>query len=173
MGLKTPLLRKGFLTRKQLVLGKFILSAMTDDKGTNRQHLHSHVSYSMWNKLWKQELFNVIWDTKITLSLSPIPVNLCTMSRSHQLQLNIESIKKRHLKVSTQNLGEIRKRIRKICDYQDVAWWYLKWTWWFSEQTSTKCTKPNPWYSGRLGNIEVNHKGKAIHKKISVLGLKQ
>lgn len=25
----------------------------------------------------------------------------------------------------------------------------------------------------RVGNTEVNHKGKAIHKKISVLGLKQ
>lgn len=25
----------------------------------------------------------------------------------------------------------------------------------------------------RVGKIEVNHKGKAIHKKISVLGLKQ
>lgn len=36
MGLKTPLLRKGFLARKLLVLGKFTLSAMADDEGTDR-----------------------------------------------------------------------------------------------------------------------------------------
>lgn len=35
MGLKTPLLRKGFLARKLVLLGKFTLSAITDDKGTD------------------------------------------------------------------------------------------------------------------------------------------
>lgn len=35
MGLKTALLRRGFLARKLLVLGKFTLSAMTDDRGTD------------------------------------------------------------------------------------------------------------------------------------------
>lgn len=48
----------------------------------------------MWNKLWKQELFNVTWGTKITLSLPPTPVHFCEMSRGQQLQLNIESIRK-------------------------------------------------------------------------------
>lgn len=119
----------------------------------------------MWNKLWTQELFNVIWGTEITLSLPPPPVNLCTMSRSHQLQLNTESIKK-SLKVSTRNQEQIRKSqdlwLPRCC-LMDI--------WNELGDSQSRCQQMHQPQSmilshfRRVGNIEVNHKGKAIHKK--------